>query len=370
MFYTLLACFLAVSCSKIESSAIDDLEEESSKTIGYNLLTIDSNSKLTSKIINIDGERVTVTNGAFSEITLPNLSYRQGKEVTFYIKKSNCSSAIIIHDFEKNDTKNIDVFKDDSNCDVTSTSIASLNNTIFIGYVNSKTSIYAIRVIDEPKSSGMDFNDIILGDMPISMAIANNRLFVLTLDVGNNENKLVTIELENRTTISEINLASEAKDVFLNYNEDIIISYENWHTTINSATLAFVNTNYQSGKETEFVASELNHFDEEGKLYYPRVSGSYSDYPIIPVMYDFSNDLLTLYLYENFLTETQRTLEYAIETTSMVGYDDVNDYIIIGYKKNNNSNSKGGIFRIATRPELKFVDNIDLDAVPTYFFMK
>lgn len=373
--YTLLACIFVISCSKIESvSEGPDIDEPKGVAADYSLLLVNGNI-LTSQLLNVDGESMTLntTDSSFSDMNQPEITYRNGDEITFYQKNGNCTGTITKHDFGSNISKDIEVYTDLADCSLTTTSISNLNNLFFLGYtvdVTDKTKTYAVRIVDTD-AIDVNFNDIVLDKKPIAMAIAKNRLFVLTLDIDvTNDNSLSVIDLNTNVVISEIALGLYAKRIFVNSEENIIISYDDLHTTLNSTTLAVEYTNYESGKETDFTSSEFIYFDTDGKLYYPKISGSFSSYPVIPSVYDFSTNLMTLYVYENFLTETQQTVEYNIETTTMVSYDIANDYIVIGYKKNSGAQTKGGILRIKPSPEPKFIDNIDLDAVPYYIFMK
>ena len=97
--------------------------------------------------------------------------------------------------------------------------------------------------------------------------------------------------------------------------------------------------------------------------------GSNSIYPIVAAMYDFETNNTVLYAYENFLTETQRDLEFEIKSTTMVGYDEKNNLLLIGYSKTGGS-KKGGLLRIKLGLEPEFVDNLDLDGAPYALFIK
>ena len=78
--------------------------------------------------------------------------------------------------------------------------------------------------------------------------------------------------------------------------------------------MSVVHTNYGDGTEPKFTSNTTDHFDLDGRLYYPIVSESVSTYPEIPAVYDFSQNLVTLYAFENFLTEAKRDFEFEIET--------------------------------------------------------
>ena len=262
-------------------------------------------------------------------------------------------------------------FADLSDCDLTATTIAESSNSIFIGYEVEKSSMandYLVRVIDL-NTTDNSFVDVTLDKKPVDLEIANNRLFILTLDEAvTGENSLSVMDLNTNTLIIEMGLGYDAQRIFKNIYDDIIISYSELHTTLNSATMDFVYTQYSSGTEPQFVSSNSNHFDPEGKLYYPMSPGSNSIYPVIPAVYDFSQNLVILYAYENFLTEAKRDFEFEIETTTTVSYDEKNNLMLIGYKKTGGSN-KGGLLRIKPAPEPAFVDNLDLDGIPYGIFI-
>ena len=123
---------------------------------------------------------------------------------------------------------------------------------------------------------------------------------------------------------------------------------------------------YEDGKEPKFHASNFNSFDNQGKLYYkmPTDSGVHQH---IPAIYDFVNNLAVLYYYENILTESQLEFEFKIGDTTMVSYDGENNILLVGYQKIDDGN-KGGLLRIQLEPELKFLDNHDLEGVPYQIF--
>lgn len=93
------------------------------------------------------------------------------------------------------------------------------------------------------------------------------------------------------------------------------------------------------------------------------LAGTYSKYSLIPAVYDFNKNSAILYAFENFLTETQLDFELEIENTTLVHYDEVNNLLLIGYKKSG-EDKKGGLLRINPVPQPKFAGNLDLDGIP------
>ena len=72
---------------------------------------------------------------------------------------------------------------------------------------------------------------------------------------------------------------------------------------------------------------------------------------------------------ENFLTETELDIKYNIAETTAIAYDNKNNYVLIGYKKNGSAD-EGGILRITPSPDFKLIDNLDLEGVPQTIFVK
>ncbi len=88
----------------------------------------------------------------------------------------------------------------------------------------------------------------------------------------------------------------------------------------------------------------------------------------VPAIYDFEKNNTVVYLYENFLTEAELNVQYNIGMTTSIGYDEKNDFVLIGYQKKGQQN-KGGILRISPSPDFKIIDNIDLEGVPQTIFV-
>ena len=61
--------------------------------------------------------------------------------------------------------------------------------------------------------------------------------------------------------------------------------------------------------------------------------------------------------------------EYEIANTTMVGFDDSNGLLLVGYSKSTGA-GKGGLLRIKVAPEPELIDNIDLEGVPYTIYIK
>jgi len=364
IFYVLLALVI-VSCSKFD---VNDSGGENEKSIDTDYaLLLSEGGMLTTQLLNANAEVITLnpTQSLLVEKSIPDVSSMKGTSFLQYHVSDNCGGTLTKHDFRTDTSTEVIVFADLMDCNLIATAIAESANSIFITYVltNTNPDGYMLRVIDAT-TTDFNFVDVVLGKKPVDLAIANNKLFILTIDEQiTDENGLSVFDLSTNDLIHEINLGYDAHRIFKDSNNNIIISYEELHTTLNSSTMEVVYTQYEDGTEPNFVSATSSQFDVSGKLYYPVVSGGHSTYSEIPAVYDFTQSLTTLYAFENFLTESERDFEFEIETTTAVGYDEENNLILIGYKKIGAAN-KGGLLRIKPAPEPALIDNTDLDGVP------
>lgn len=366
IFYALLALVI-VSCSKSDSDASTPQEEKSKSIDADYVMLLNEDGMLSTQLLNANAEVITLNpeTSTLIEKTIPDLSSMKGSSFLQYHKTDNCGGAIVQHDFSTDASTEIVVFNDLMDCDLTATAITFSDNSIFISYklVNTNPDSYMVRIIDA-KSADFSFVDVGLDKKPVDLAIANNKLFILTIDeLITDENSISVLDLNNNTLIHEIGLGYDAQRIFKDVDDNIIISYEELHTTLNSSSMSVVYTQYETETAPNFVNSTSNQFDISGNLYYPSISGQHSAYAEIPAVYDFNQNLIVLYAFENFLTESKRDFEFEIGTTTAVGYDQENNLILIGYKKAGTS-KKGGLLRVKPAPEPAFIDNIDLEGIP------
>lgn len=368
--YIRLCALLALvifSCSKSENSSEQEIEKTSVDADYIALLSKDGN--IMPQLLNANAEVITL-NPAESSLTekpIPDLSFVAGSDFLQYHKDGNCGGQITKHSFKSDMTTDISVFTDLDDCDLTATAMAKSENSLFISYVvtSSEPSDYLVRIIDLSTSEFSSI-DVTLDKKPVGLTIANNRLFILTFDeMITDENSLSVMDISTKTLIHEMDLGYSVRRIFTDVQDNIIISYDELHTALNSSTMAFDYIQYEGETAPKFANSESSNFDLEGRLFYPMDPGSNSSYPLVPAIYDFSKKLVVLYAFENFLTEAKRNFEYEIETTTAVGYDEQNGLMLIGYKKMSGASKEGGLLRIKLAPEPAMIDNIDLDGVPT-----
>ena len=363
-----LVALCVIGCSKSEENIDgDDSQMGQSIAADYHLL-INANGKLTGKLLNGDTETLSFndTDSGFATMAAPLLTSEDGKVLTMYQKKTNCTGTVIVHDFNDDSSESYDLFDDLGVCTLAPKAIVKGNNTIYVAYekeVSAEVTEFAVRAIDISGNEST-FDDVVLAFNPVGLAFSNNRVFILGLDEGvSGEHKLIVLDASTNAEIFEGNLGFDARDIFKNPNGNIIIGYDELHITVDSKTIAYSYTNYAPESAPNFVNSKLRHFDSNGKMYYAMVAGTFSTFTKIPAVYDFANNSAVLYAYENFLTEAQLNFEFEIENTTMVHYDEANNLLLVGYKKSGDGD-KGGLLRINPVPQPKFAGNIDLDGIP------
>jgi len=369
----LLMCIIVTSCKKSDDGGDGGPTINPGADVEYTLLVNAANG-LDAIALNADAEVITLggVDSDFSEATAPSLSFKNGSVYSFYTQTGNCSATFLKFDFDTETAATNELFSDLGACNITAQAVAHSNDMGYVAYgveENTSTFNYFIRAIDMAGEAN-DFTDIPLTKKPVHLGFTNNRLFVLTIDDEvSDENFLTVIDSQTNGVLTEINLGYDAQKLLRNRNGNIIISYDELHTHLNSETFTTEFIQYQSGKEPQFASSKVNNFDDQGKMYYEKPSGQFSEYPLIPAVFDFEQNLTTLYPYENFLTETQRNFEYKIETTTMVGYDEKNEYVLIGYKKTG-TGEKGGLLRLSTGAMPTVIDNIDVNGIPFNIIVK
>ncbi len=366
--FSALLVLLATGCSK-SNEPYDDGKSKTEIDAAYTLV-LQGNGQLIATLLNADGEtlRINTAESGFKDTAEPELISEEGKVLTMYHSKSDCSGEITVHDFNADTSRRFDVFTDLGACNLSPLAIVNSRNTIYIAYelgqsMGKGTSEYFVRAID---ISGDDatFIDTSLAFKPVGLAFAKNQLFVLGLDEDiTGEHKLTVLDAGTCTVVYTKNLGFDARGIFKNSDDNIIVSYDELHTTINSASLSFNYTNYPANAAPNFTGSEFRHFDSSGKMYYSMLAGPLSVYSRIPAVYDFDNNSAVLYAYENFLTAAQRNFEFRIENTTVVQYDETNNLLLVGYKKSGDA-EKGGLLRIKPGPEPEFAGNLDLPGIP------
>jgi hypothetical protein len=370
--YLLWVCLVVISCSKSDGATEDNIIKDPGADAAYQLL-LDQEGTLVSLSLEANKESMAViTSGNNFETTaLPQLNFKDGNELTLYQRSGECSGSVVNYNYQSDTFAEKEVFSDLGACSLQVHAVASSNASYFVAYgleVSPLLTTYFVRVIARNTEAAPV--DIPLLKKPVGLTFANDRLFVLVLDEEvTDENALVVFEAATNGLLIEVNLGYNVQGIFKNKAGNLIVAYEELHSLLNSETLAVQYVNYQSGKEPNFAGSTLNSFDDQGKLYYEMPPGTNSIYPLVPAVYDFGRNLTVLYAYENFLTEVQRSVEYNIETTTMVGFDGKNGYLLVGYSKSDGS-GHGGLLRIKPVPEPALIDHMTLEGIPYDVFVK
>ena len=368
IFYALLA-FVVIGCSTSVDSEIPKEEEENFFNADYVLLQ-SNNDQLSVQLLKATETKMDLSSAesAFENVLMPEVTFRKGTSFAYYTELTDCDGQVTHHDFKDDTSSTIDVFTDLLDCNLTTTSIALFDDLLYISYVveeESKTDKYYVRAIDLGVEED-NFIDIALDKKPLQIAYTNGRLFVLTIDLEiTDENALSVIDMDTQAVIHEIGLGYDVERIFADTDQNMIISYQELHTVLNSTTMGVQYVSYEDGKEPKFYNSKSNAFDGMGRLFYIRPTDSESSG--IPAIYDFSNNLALLYYYENYLTASQLEFEFKIGKTTMVSYDDVNHIMLVGYQKIDDEN-KGGLLRIQLEPEPEFLDNLDINGIPYQIF--
>ncbi|WP_209400040.1 hypothetical protein [Pseudozobellia sp. WGM2] len=373
--YNLLFASLAmvvIGCTKSDGDG-NSTDKTNGVNSAYTLLVQDK-EKLSSIAINVTGELsvATATESAFTLNSTPKITYVEDDFFSYYHQSGDCNGEITVYDFERKNVASEIVFEDLGACNLKSNAILRTENSLYIAYeikTSKKISDYYVRAIDT-SSEEVVFTDIALGHKPVEMAFANDRLFVLTLDEKlSGKYGINVIDAQINLLIYYDLLTFGARRIFKGPNDNIIVSFDDLHMTIDNNSLAVSTTKYGVGTEPNFKSASTMKFDASGRLYYDMPGGTHSIYPVISAVYDFEKNSAILYAYENFLSEAQRKFEFEIESTTMVSYDEKNDFILIGYKKIG-SNNRGGLLRIKPAPNPALIDNLDVDGVPHSIFVE
>lgn len=369
--YALLASVVIGCSNSSDSQLIEEIEEKESFFNADYILLQENNSVLSAQLLKSSETRIDLSpaESTFSNVPFSDVLFLKESIFANYTKLTDCSGQVTIHDFSDDTSNIVAVFDDMVECNLSVTSIIVEGNILYVSYVleeTSKIDTYFVRAMDLSVSED-NIVDIVLDNKPLQMAFTNGRLFVLTIDLEiTDEHSLSVIDGANKTVIHEIGLGYDVEQIFADTDQNMIISYQELHTILNSSTIGAQYIGYEDGKEPMFSDSKFNRFDDQGRLFYKRPIED-AVYSKIPAIYDFSNNLAILYFYENFLTTSQLEFEYKIGDTTMVTYDDINNIMLVGYQKLDDD-KKGGLLRIQLEPVPELLDNLDLDGVPYQLF--
>ncbi len=369
--YRIIYAVLALAifgCSK--SDSIEDTPEEVGASADYTLL-LSSNGLLKAQPLNATAEVLTINPGEipFTDRVMPQSTFKTGLVLSMYQKTTVCGGEFTKYNFNDHTSTSFEVFADLGSCDLNVTAIAHSETSNFIAYsVDTDEEVdHFVRVLD---ATGSSFVDVELTKAAIQLAITNNRLFILNKDEEvTGEHGMTVMDLNSNGLIHDMNLGYDVGKILVGKDGNLLIGYDTLHTVMNPQTFEVQYVNYQSGLEPKFATSNTTQFDATGKLYYERPPTGESAHANIPAIYDFLTNVAYLYIYENFLTEEQIDFEYEIEDTTMVGFDEKNGLMLIGYRKAG-STTKGGVLRVKPVPDPAFVDNINVDGIPYDIYVK
>ena len=365
--YVLAFCFIA--CEKSSEVITDDI------TVGpaadYTIF-LENNNQLNAIVVGSTDEGMVLKNAvtSFADTPSSSLKYRTFNDISFFYN-SNCQAYLQWFNAIDGSNKSIELFTDVDPCSIHVSAISHTDESIFLAYERDlvgKDKQYMIRIAS--LTGKVDsFTEIELDKKPVDVITILNRLFVLTLDEYVTDTYyLSVIDLSTNDNLIELDLGSDATKLFADNYGHIIISYPELHITLDPITLDKSYTTYGANTEPGFLDTEDSFLDASGKLYFQKRMSS-AAIETVPAIYDFENNSTVVYLYENFLSESELHVKYSIAKTTSIGYDDKRKFVLIGYKKKGQLD-KGGILRISPAPDFKIIDNIDLEGVPNTIFVQ
>lgn len=363
--------FMALSFSACEKSSVANSEEVATVIPSNYTVFLSSSNHLNTVVLGSSDDGLEVQNSvtSFTEIPSKYTKFRTSDEISFYYTK-NCEAKIQVYNAKSDIVKSYEVFKDFDPCSIDVIAITHTEQSIFIAYereLQGKDKQNTVRVVPL-NTNGNNSIDIPLDKKPVDLITSTNRLFVLTLnEFVTDEYHLSVVDLNTNELLMEIDLGSNAAKLFKNNAEQIIISNPKLHTTLDPVTLDKTYTTYGENTEPGFLTTKDSFIDSAGKMYFQKTMQT-SGVTSVPAIYNFQENSTVVYLFENFLSESELNVKYSIASTTSIGYDELNDFVLIGYQKKGNSN-KGGILRISPAPEFKIIDNIDLEGVPQTIFV-
>ncbi|MGB5356190.1 MAG: hypothetical protein WBN11_05805 [Eudoraea sp.] len=371
--FLVITLMTTLSCSN-DSSTENALSNEQNISVQYSLLQI-NNDIVSATNIDADGENIQLDLSAssFTSMKYPTLSSLFDGKAMFYEPQNDCSGELVFFSLKNGEFIKFNVFEDSKNCDREVIAITGSGNTFFVLYEIPgdflKEVRYYLRVIDSlnPLEGYEDFE---IENYPSQLTYLNNRLFVLTEDLMEENHFLMLVfDLETKSWLSEMNLGNNVERLISTSENNLLITYPELHNLYSASTMEILSTTrYLEGTEPNFGKSSTHYFAPDGKLYFTMPTDlEGTKYAHIPAVYDFERNTASLYYYENFLTQEEQNYKYEIGNTTVLSYDSKNNLMLIGYQKSLNKNL-GGIIRIKPSPNPKLIDHIDLNGVPIYIY--
>ncbi|WP_324026908.1 hypothetical protein QSV08_04350 [Maribacter sp. BPC-D8] len=371
--YKYVACFvLAFSFFACEKSS-EQVDEEivANVQVDYTVF-LQNNNQLNGVVVASANDEFAVksTVSSFSNIPSNALKYRTTNDIGYY-STTNCQATFQWFNAEDSSSESVSLFSDIDACSINVLAMAYSNELAAIAYEREllgkdKQFVVRLNLLNDATVNPVEIS---LDKKPIDIVVSSNRLFVLTLnEFVSDEFHLSVIDLDDNEVLMELDLGLDAQRLFTNNAGKVIISYPELHTTLDPFTLEKSYTTYGENTEPGFVTTKDFFLDSAGKFYFQKNIPS-AEIEEVPAIYDFEKNSTVVYLFENFLTETELNMKYSIAQTTSIAYDEKNNYVLIGYQKKGQVD-KGGILRITPAPDFKLIDNIDLEGVPKTIFVK
>ena len=371
--YKYVACFvLAFSFFACEKSS-EQVDEEIAVNVQADYTVfLENNNQLNGVVVASANDEFAVksTVSSFANIPSNALKYRTTTDIGYY-STTNCQATFQWFNSEDSSSESVTLFSDLDVCSINVLAMAYSSELAAVAYEGEllgKDKQFVIRINSLNKVTDGPV-EISLDKKPIDIVVSSNRLFVLTLnEFISDEFHLSVINLDDNEVLMELDLGLDAQRLFTNNAGQVIISYPELHTILDPLTLEKSYTTYGENTEPGFVTTQDFFLDGAGKFYFQKNIPN-AEIEEVPAIYDFEKNSTVVYLFENFLTETELNMKYSIAQTTSIAYDEQNNYVLIGYQKKGQVD-KGGILRITPAPDFKLIDNIDLEGVPKTIFVK
>ncbi|WP_405382391.1 hypothetical protein [Maribacter sp. LLG6340-A2] len=372
--YKYVACLgMALSILACETPTNTDLEVPSSIIEAGYTVFLEKDNQISAIVLTSNETGLTLKEAStdFEKISSSVQKFRDRQYLGYYFT-NNCEANVQLYNADEDSTFRTAVFTDVNPCNLQVTALAYTDKALYISYIqqlDGKNNYFALRAIPRTTHSETSYIDIQLDKKPIDVISSKGRLFILTKDeYESNAYYLSVIDEDSKEQLTELDLGNDATKLLKNNSGHIVVAYPELHTTLDPISLDKTYTMYGKGTEPGFLTAKDIYMDATGQIYYQKTATS-ATVTEVPAVYNFEKNSTIVYLYENFLTKSELDVKYNIASTTAIGFDEANEFILIGYKKKNET-QQGGILRLSTAPEFKVVDHIDLEGVPQSFFIK
>ncbi len=282
------------------------------------------------------------------------------------LRQESCEVEAVLYDRESGNLLRRPALADMDPCKTEVLSVIHDGSTLYILYSTEATEIkpehHGLRKLS--MTDGMA-EDLIIPERPVDLDKVSGKLLLLTQDTGDDPLSTIrTIDQQEMMEVSATPVGYDARMVLRLGMNQLLIGFEDAHMILSGTSLEIIDeVRYQAGSEPGFTGLHPWASGDGSVLYFPYPSVNPDDPGKIGGVYELDRRTLILYAFDNFLDAVQREVEYDIGQATAVGRDSRNGYLLIGYEKGTDP-SKGGLLRLQTEPEFKFVDQADLLAPP------